>query len=360
MKILIFNNKDIKNPNSGGSEVFTHEIAKRWAILGNEVTMVTSDFKSGAEREVIDDVEIIRLGNAISVYMLAENYYKKNLKDKYDVIIDEYTYRPFLTPRFAGEKIIFLVHELAREKYFYVLPPLLSHAFFYYFEPNWLKNYLDTPVVTVSNSTKEDLLHFGFKEIYIVSEGINFKPVDNIPKKEANPTLLFVGLLKKVNLVNHVIESFRVISEKLPNAKLWIVGRGPELDNLKKASNGLDVTFFGYVPNDIKLDLMRRSHVLLVPAVREGWGLVVTEANACGTIAIGYDVPGLRDSIKNGITGYLTENNPNALAIATLNYLNDVEMQSKLAYNALGFSRMFSWEKTANEFLELFEVILGE
>jgi glycosyltransferase involved in cell wall biosynthesis len=49
---------------------------------------------------------------------------------------------------------------------------------------------------------------------------------------------------------------------------------------------------------------LSRAHIILVPAVREGWGLVVTEANAMGTPAIGYDdVPGLRDSIRHGETG---------------------------------------------------------
>ena len=358
--ILIFNLRDIKNPNSGGAEVFTHEVAKSWVDKGNKVTMIVSNFKNGKKYETLDGIEIIRLGNMYSVYWLAKKYYRKHLKGKYDVIVDEYTYRPFITPRFVKEPIVFLVHELAREKYFYVLPPGLSHLFYHYLEPSWLNNYIDVPTVTVSNSTKDDLIDFGFKEVYIVPEGINFEPIDQIHVKEKDPTFLFVGLLKKLNLPHHAIEAFKIISKKIPNAKLWIVGRGSEVRKLKKLAKGLNVTFYGYVSEEKKLELMRRAHALLFPAIREGWGLVVTEANACGTPAIGYNVHGLRDSIKDGETGLLTENNPKALAYATCELYNNEKLRKKLSKNALEWSRTFSWDKTADEFMKYIKSVIDQ
>lgn len=360
MKILIFNLRDIKNPGSGGAEVFTHEVAKRWVASGNEVTVVVSGFKNGASRELLERVEIIRLGNMYSVHWLAKKHYKKHFEGKYDVIIDEYTYKPFMTPRFVKEPVIFLVHELAREKWFCETPFPLSYIGYYFLEPGWLKNYINTPTVTVSNSTEQDLREIGFNKIYVVPEGISFKPLDKIPEKEKQPTLLFVGLLKKANLADHAIKAFRFASKQLPTAKLWVAGKGKKRKNLEKLARDLNVTFFGYVSEESKLELMSRAHVLLVPAVREGWGLIVTEANACGTPAIGYNVHGLRDSIRNGETGLLTANNPTALTEAILAFFNDAELRQELSENALEWSRCFSWDETAAEFMKVVkDVVYG-
>lgn len=360
MKIAIFNRLDIKNPRSGGAEVFTHEVAKRWVSKGHEVLLLTSNFKHGKDHEVIDGIKILRFGNIVTVDRFVKKYYNKHLKGNIDFVIDEYTYKPFLTPKYVEEPIIFLVHELAREKYFYELPMGFSHLCYYYFEPTWLKNYKDCLTVTVSNSTKSDLVHFGFKNIYIVPEGISFKALEKIPKKEDIPTILFVGLLKKVNLVDHVITSFKIISEKFSNAQLWIVGRGKELDHLKKISKGLNVKFWGYVDEDRKLELMQKSNLLIVPAIREGWGLVVTEANASGTPAIGYNVPGLRDSIINNKTGIITSNDPYSLANAVIHFFSETDFRNKLTKNALEWGKTFSWEDTADNFMEIIEKSLNE
>ena len=226
--------------------------------------------------------------------------------------------------------------------------------------PRWVRNYIDIPTVTVSNSTKDDLIDYGFKEIYIVPEGINFKPIDQISIKEKDPTFLFVGLLKKLNLPHHAVEAFDIISEKLPQAKLWIVGRGPEVKKLKKLAKGLNVTFFGYISEEKKLELMRRAHAVLFPAIKEGWGLVVTEANACGTPAIGYNVHGLRDSIRNGKTGLLTESRPESLADTVYEFYNNENLRRKLSKNALEWSRTFSWDKTADEFMKNIKSVINE
>lgn len=358
MRILIFNLRDIRNPKSGGAEIFTHQIAKRWVSWGNEVTIVASNFQGGKRYETIDGINIIRLGNIFTVFQKTRKIYELQFRGKFDIIIDEYTLRPFMTPKYVKENIIFLVHELAREKFFYELPPLISHIYFYYLEPSWLKKYCNLNTVTVSNSTKKDLLQFGFNKIDIVTEGIAFRPLQCIPKKDEETTILYVGLLKKSNLVNHAIEAFKIVQKSLPNARLWVVGRGSERRKLDKIACGTrNITFFGYVSEEKKLELMRRATMLIVPAIREGWGLVVTEANACGTPAIGYDVPGLRDSIKNGETGLLSERNPKSLASEIYRVATDHNLRERLTRNALKYSHNFSWDTTSYEFLRIIERI---
>ena len=99
--------------------------------------------------------------------------------------------------------------------------------------------------------------------------------------------------------------------------------------------------------------------MLLVPAVREGWGLVVTEANAMGTPAVAYNVPGLRDSVVNGVTGVLVSNNtPNDLAECAIALLRDQVLLEKYSNNALENSRQYNWDITANSFeLKIIDVV---
>jgi glycosyltransferase involved in cell wall biosynthesis len=174
-----------------------------------------------------------------------------------------------------------------------------------------------------------------------------------MPKKEDVPTVAFVGRLKRYKLPDHAIEAFYEIRKKVPDAKMWVIGDGYMREELEKkySDNNKNIIFFGKTGNELKYDLMGRAHLLLVPSVKEGWGLVVTEANAMGTPAIAYNVSGLRDSVTNGETGLLTaENTPQSLANSAISLLKDKELLSKFSINALNFSRTFSWENTADMF----------
>jgi glycosyltransferase involved in cell wall biosynthesis len=174
-----------------------------------------------------------------------------------------------------------------------------------------------------------------------------------MPKKEDVPTVAFVGRLKRYKLPDHAIEAFYEIRKKVPDAKMWVIGDGYMREELEKkySDNNKNIIFFGKTGNELKYDLMGRAHLLLVPSVKEGWGLVVTEANAMGTPAIAYNVSGLRDSVTNGETGLLTaENTPQSLANSAILLLKDRELLSKFSINALNFSRTFSWENTADVF----------
>jgi glycosyltransferase involved in cell wall biosynthesis len=122
------------------------------------------------------------------------------------------------------------------------------------------------------------------------------------------------------------------------------------LEKLRK-SNTEDITFYGHVSNQVKYQMLSKAHLALVPAVREGWGLVVAESNAMGTPVIAYNVPGLRDSVKHGETGILVKNNsPKDLADAALYLLKDSTLLAKYSANALEYSRQFNWDNTAEVF----------
>ena len=356
MRILWLNWRDIKNPEAGGAEVITHEVMERLAKRGHQMTLFTASFKGCQLNENINGVDIIREGNKYTVYKKAENYLKA-YKHNYDLIFDEINTRPFFAPKFARQKqVIAVIHQLAREFWFYEMKFPLNYIGYYYLEKKWLSNYKNTMTVALSNSTKTDLEELGFKRVSIVQPGLSIAPLSNVKEKEATPTLVFMGRLKKAKLPDHALKAFSIIKAEIADAKMWIIGDGyfrKKLESIERK----DVTFFGKIPNEKKYDLLSRAHIILVPAVREGWGLIITEANAMGTPAIGYDVHGLRDSIRNGETGItVTEKTPTAMAKQAILLLRDSDRLYNYSKNALEFSRQFNWDTTTN----LYENIIND
>lgn len=351
-RILWLNWKDIKNPDAGGAEVFTHEIARRLVqTYGHEITMFTSRFSSSRDSEDLDGVRIKRGGGKYTVYKQAQNFFEAN-RNAFDLIIDEINTRPFLTPKYVknNHHIVPLIHQLAREFWFYETPFPLSYLGYYYLENKWLSHYKNLHTLTVSNSTKKDLEKLGFRSITVIPEGLSIKPLDASEKKEDHPTFVFVGRLKKAKLPDHALKAFSIIQKELKSARLWVIGSGYLRGSLQKsAAEG--VIFHGHLSEEKKYSLIAKAHMILVPAVREGWGLVVTESNAMGTPAIAYNVNGLRDSVIHQKTGILTKNNtPEDLAHEAISLIHDKDRLEQLSIGAIEFSRQFNWDRSANEF----------
>ena len=355
MRILWFNWRDIRNPEAGGAEVYTQEVMKRLAKKGHEMTLFTSRFKGCQLNENINGIDIIREGNKYTVYKEAKNYLK-DYKHQYDVIIDEINTVPFFVPKHVREKqVIAVIHQLAREFWFYETRFPLNFIGYYYLEKKWLSNYKNTIALALSNSTRIDLEELGFRRVFVVQPGLNVTPLSNVKEKEAKPTVVFMGRLKKAKLPHHALQAFSIIKREVHDAKMWVIGDGYFRKKLESFETK-DVTFYGYIPNEKKYDLLSRAHIILVPAVREGWGLVVTEANAMGTPAVGYDVPGLRDSIRHGETGInVMEKSPVAMAREAISLLKDPDRLSNYSRNALEFSRQFSWDKTVESFQKVLD-----
>jgi len=355
-KILIFNWRCWLNPEMGGAEVFTREVAKRWVEAGHEVTLFTSEFPNSKREEILDGVMVVRAGGKYSVYWKAKEYYGKRFSNEnYDVVIDEINTRPFLTPKFVngGEKIVALIHQLAREYWFYETPFPVSWIGYHFLEERWLRNYVDVPTVTVSESTRQDLIVLGFKVVFVVPEGLNFKPLDRVPEKEGHPVVAYVGRLTRAKRPDHTVKAFRIVKEKVSEAELWIIGDGYFRKDLEKIATG-GVKFFGSLSNVERRELVKRAWVLVNSSVREGWGLNVLEANALGTSCVAYDVAGLRDSVKNDETGLLAgAGSIEDLADKIVTVLKDAALRQRLSVNSLDHSRRFRWDQCAEAFLKV-------
>ena len=360
--ILLFNWRDLKNPLAGGAEILTHEVARRWVAQGHEVSLITSRFPGAAEEEVVDGVRILRRGNAWTVYWHARRLYRERFQGRCDVVVDEVNTLPFFTPWYVREPIVMHFNQMAREVWFYECRWWLGWIG-YLLEPWWLRLYRRRPVITISESSRWDLITLGFApdRVTVIPLGIDHAPPPAlVPPKAEVPTVIFVGRLKRSKRVDHVLKAFQKVRVVYPNARLWIVGDGDQVYSRRLVAlaqrERLDgaVQFFGRVAEDQKQSMMAQAHLIAVTSVREGWGLIVTEANRVGTPAVVYRVPGLVDSTHDGVNGIVTQaNTPTALAEALLQLLSNSSRYQILADRAKASAATMTWDRAATTSVEV-------
>jgi len=364
MNILILNWKDVRNPYVGGAEIIAFEFATRLAREGHEVTFFSRSFKGAKKEESIDGVKVIRTGNRFSVYPHAFFYYK-SLKDKPDIVVDMINTICWQTPLYVPkEKRIAYVNQLAKEVFFFELPKPLSFVAYLLEEFQYL-TYKNTRFLCYSESTKKDLEEYKIngKNIEIFPMGLNHTRYKANGKKASYPLFIYVGRLVKMKRVDLCIKAFGKVVKLHKNAKLEIVGNGPDekrLFSIAKKNNLLrNVVFAGkseYYPGkpivDNKVKLMREAWALLLPSVKEGWGMVVTEAAACGTPSVVSDVTGLRDSVVKNKTGLILtkDPSPHELSDAMIKIIKDEKLRQKLSAQAVIWADNFNWDKSFFEF----------
>ena len=370
MNILILNWRDIKNPSSGGAEILTHEIAKRFVKWGHQVTQFSSCFPNCLAEEKVDGVKIIRRGHPDaryflkSVHFLAFWYYLKNFRGKFDVVIDEVHGLPFFTPWYVKGKKIVLICEVADELWIKMFGPFfglcgrLTERLYLRFI------YKNIPYLTISNSTKEELMREGIesKNITVLPMGLTIPKKIKKVEKEKDPTLIFVGRLSRQKGIEDAIIVLKKISKKIPKIKLWVVGRGEKnyvnylRGLIKKIKIEKQVIFFGFVKEYKKFELMERAHVLLVPSIKEGWGLTVPEAAAVGTPSIVYNSQGLRDVLKDSPFKIIVRSStPTDLSKEVLVLLQKKDFYKILARQKNTVAKQFNWNKTAAVALNILE-----
>lgn len=363
MRILWFTWKDRKNPLAGGAEVVNEELAKRLAHDGHEVLFVVGGYAGCTAEEVCDSFKIVRVGNRFSVYWHAYRYYKKDLQGWADIVIDEVNTIPFFAKFYVKEKNILFIHQLAREIWFYQMFFPLS-LIGYLLEPIYLWSLRDRETITISESTKNDLIQYGHspENISIISEGIELTPLGTLEEvtKYEVLTLLSLGAVRPMKRTLEIVQAFEIAKLQIPTLKLKVAGDtsgtyGTKiLTYIARSQYKNDIEVLGAVSEEKKLEVMQKCHILMVTSVKEGWGLIVTEANSQGTPAVVYNVDGLRDSVRDSITGRVTTSNiPQNLAEKLVEILRDTPLYTTLRHNAWEWSKEITFEKSYADFKKI-------
>ena len=368
MNILIFSWRGVGHPNSGGAEVATHEHSKAWVKAGHSVTVFTSYYKGCNDRETIDGVQFIRRGRQlVGVQIAGVFWYLFGRHEKYDIVVDQFHGIPFFTPLYVKTKILAYIHEVATEVWKKNELPRPYNLIAAYVgpivEPLIFKFYKKIDFLTVSDSTKKDLIGFGVNKtkITVIENGVITVKVKIVKKEKI---ITFLGALSRDKGVE---DSIRILAEVLRKDEGWklkIVGKGNQeyISKLKTTAKELginkNVEFTGYVAERKKFEILARSFCLVNPSIHEGWGLVNIEANSVGTPVFGYKVKGITDSVVDNNTGILVDiGDVRQTAMEMVKLQSDKKRYETLSQNCLKWSNKFSWKKSTKESLELIESI---
>lgn len=354
--------KDKKNPLAGGAETVNEEIAKRLVKDGNQVIFLVGGFKGGTVTETVNGYKVIRVGNRWTTYWKAYLYYKKHLKGWADLVVEEMNTIPFLTKYYVREeKKVMIIYQLCREIWFHqMIFPL--NVIGYLLEPLYLRLLSDQKVITISKSTKDDLIkhHFRSNNISIMSVGIEIPPLPTLKARgiQKSFTLLSLGAIRAMKRTDEQLRAFEILKKSIPTAKLVIAGTGngsyykKVINMIETSQYQKDITYLGSVDNDKRTQLMQDADVILVTSVKEGWGLIVTEAGSQGTPAVVYNVDGLRDSVINNVTGLVTkENTPQALATEIVALHRDKGNYQKMREAAWEKSKTVTFDRCYEDFV---------
>ena len=353
LRILALNWRDIDSPWAGGAEVQIHAVAERLVARGHEVLLLASRFPGCDSEAEIRGVHVRRRGSWWNAnYVLWREARRELDARRYDVVLEDVNKIAFFTPLCTRLPVVVLVPHLFGGTIFRETNPLLA-AYIWLLERPIPRAYRRALFMPVSASTSADLVRRGVppERCFVVHNGLDFGRYDRAepPPRNPYPTLVHLGRLMRYKSAEVAVRTLVHVRRALPEARLLVAGDGPDLPRLQRLVRrlGLDgpVEFLGYLAHDAKVDLLWRSHVALNPSPKEGWGLTVLEANACGVPVVASRRPGLVDSVRDGETGSLVEyGDARAFATAALELLRDARRRDEFAARARDWARRFTWE----------------
>ena len=357
MKILVLNWLDRENPQSGGAEVHLHEIFRRLVEWGHSVTLLCSAWPGCERRATLDGIDVHRVGGRYTLSLAAPVYFRRRLRTEgFDVVVEDLNKVPFFAPLWGvGAPVALIVHHLFGATAFQEASLPVAAA-------TWLlerpvpRVFRSVPTVAVSDSTVEDLVRRGLprSRIEIIHNGVDLEVLSPLPPEERFPeaTLLFLGRLKRYKRVDLLLEAVAALVRRGISCRLLVAGRGddqPRLEALRKSLKISEhVDFLGFISDAEKRDLLQKGWIHLFTSANEGWGISNLEAAACGTPTIASDVPGLRDSVVDGQTGFLVPHGDvETLSRRIEDLLGDDEKRKRLGVGARSFAEGFGWDVSA-------------
>ena len=361
MKILLVNWMDPENPQSGGAEVHLTEIFSRFVLRGDEVTLVSSGFPGGTRTGLHRGIEIVRAGTRETFNFAAPPLLRRlDRRIGFDIVVEDINKVPLFTPLFLDKPVLAVIPHLFGSAVFRETNALAA-SYVYLMEKPIPLVYRNSLFEVISESTARDIARRGIRpeNVRVVYCGLDHETysVDESAGKFDRPTVLYLGRIKRYKSVDVVVRAMPEIAARAPGARLVVAGSGDGIGELKRLAAELGVAdrieFTGFVSTAEKVDWMRRSHVIVNPSPREGWGLTNVEAGACGTPAVASDVDGLRDSVRDGVTGLLFPyGDHRALAERVQRILTDDGFRRRLGEQAALWARTFTWDAAARGTME--------
>ncbi|MDN3355672.1 glycosyltransferase family 4 protein [Actinomadura sp. DC4] len=347
-RIAVVNWRDPWHPAAGGAERYAWELARRFAADGRRVTYVTSRAPGQRRRETAEDVDVVRLGGRFTVYPLVLAWMLLRRRS-FDAVLDCQNGIPFFTPWALprGVPVLCVVHHVHDEQFGMHFPGWLA----------WVGRLLEGPVarrayrrhacVAVSPSTvramRERLRWTG--PVYVVPNGVTPQPEVSVP---AGDHLVCVSRLVPHKRIERLLDL--AVRLRVP---VHVIGRGTEEAALRaeveRRGLGDLVLLRGYLPEAEKTALVAGARLHLSTSRGEGWGLSVTEAAALGVPTVAYDVDGLRDAVRDGVTGWLVPGDEDFADTVerALKELAEPDRRPETAAACRDWAARFDWARSA-------------
>jgi glycosyltransferase involved in cell wall biosynthesis len=354
-RVLILNWRDTRHPEAGGAEQYMHQIARRWVRQGVKVTWFTARPEGMAAHEVIDGIQITRFGGPLSLYPLTA-LRLLHTRGKFDAVVDCQNGIPFFSPLFAGAgvPVVLVVHHVHQDQFStrFSAPIAAVGRFLEGRVARWV--YGSRAIAAVSPSTRLELRRrLGFRgPIFVVPNGTIDVPTIS-GTRDPHPTIVVVSRLVPHKRMDLLLGQIASAARKIPRLRVDMVGDGPERSRLQNLAVDLGlqttVTFHGYHSDETRDKLLSRAWVTTSTAAAEGWGCSVIEAAAWGVPCVALNVPGIRDSVLNGQTGWLVTRPQDfgPVLITALTELADEDRAQEITAACQEWARCFSWDRSA-------------
>jgi glycosyltransferase involved in cell wall biosynthesis len=354
----------------GGGERRMHEIARRLVQLGVDVTLLCMRLPDIEDAEEIDGVKIVHLGPRIlnppkrSIINLI-HYTASSLiwllRHRFDVI-EANTYIPllpaFLAGKLKGTPVFATVHDVYLTEWSSQYSPKTAGMV----ERVLVKLPFDE-VITVSNATRERIageMGVAEEKIRVIPNGVDLEFIDSVKARQhKHKTVLYAGRLIEHKHVDDLIKAMKKVVGGVPDARLSIAGGGVEEQELtalvRELGMGDKTTFLGVLGDRELAAEMKKSRLIALPSTREGFGIVLAEANACSRPVVAYRSGGVVDVVQDGFNGFLVEpRNVDALAERIMVLLLDDKLAAGMGANGRKrVEELYTWNNTAAEFMRV-------
>ena len=369
MRILVVNWNDRENPQAGGAEIHLHELFGRIAQWGHEVHLIASGWPGGPATAAVDGIRVTRIGGRHSFALRARGAVRRALRaTPFDVVAEDINKVPLFLPTLTRLPFVAIVpHLFGTTAFAEASAPLAAVVWGSELPIPWV--YKNAGFHAISESTRDDLVRRGVppERVVVIHPGVDsqaYRPDPTTPRAE-RPTFLYLGRLKRYKGVEFAIRAVTAARRTRPDITLDICGQGddrPRLERLAAEHRVSDaVRFLGYVSEEEKRRLLHRAWAVVFPSPKEGWGITNVEAAACGTPALASDSPGLRESVQNGVTGYLVPHGDvPALADRMVAMAADASLVERLGRAARRFAEGLSWDSAARATLAHIEKMVAE
>lgn len=371
MKIALIN--DTVYPYSkGGAQKRAWEISRRLAQRGHTIHMFGMKYWNGEDVIIKEGVYLHGVCPAQEIYVKGKRSIKQAiyfaykltgplLKEDFDILdCGNFPYFPCFPAKLhamlKGSTLVITWHE-AWDSYWYTY--LGRKGILGKWIERWVVR-LSRNRIAVSETTKRQLLSLGASgNIMVVTNGIDLAEIDAVAPATDRSDVIFAGRLIKHKNVDLLIKAIGLMRPAVPNIRCLIIGDGPERNRLEGLVSALhlesNVSFLGFLENsDDVLSHLKAAKVFALPSTREGFGIVLLEASACGlpVVTVRHPQNAAADLITEGKNGFIAEPNETDLADKIMTAL---EKGPEMRADCLTQAKQYSWERVIDRIEDAYQ-----